>query len=138
MVGSAVALKLRSLGHAVVLHDEPRPAHARRGMAFTDAFFETTCVLEGMLAKRASGVENLGRMLACATLSVSGVLTYFSDFGVFGFDETYNQHRLNDINETNLKLVCTHCGRCVPFCPHECLELAEARAAAPAEPEAAP
>lgn len=34
-------------------------------MAFTDAFFETTCVLEGMLAKRASGAANLGRMLAC-------------------------------------------------------------------------
>ena len=25
-------------------------------------------------------------------------------------DETYNQHRLNDINETNLKLICTHNG----------------------------
>lgn len=34
-------------------------------MAFTDAFFEATCVLEGMLAKRASGAANLGRMLAC-------------------------------------------------------------------------
>lgn len=40
-VGSAIALRLRSLGHAVVLHDIPRPAHARRGMAFTDAFFDT-------------------------------------------------------------------------------------------------
>jgi xanthine dehydrogenase accessory factor len=64
-IGSAVALRLRALGHAVVLHDAPRPPHPRRGMAFTDAFFETTCVLEGMLAKRASGAENLGRMLAC-------------------------------------------------------------------------
>jgi xanthine dehydrogenase accessory factor len=64
-IGSAVALRLRAAGHAVVLHDAPRPPHPRRGMAFTDAFFETTCVLEGMLAKRASGVENLGRMLAC-------------------------------------------------------------------------
>ena len=25
-------------------------------------------------------------------------------------DETYNQQRLNDINHTNLKIVCTHCG----------------------------
>lgn len=64
-IGSAVALKLRSRGHAVVLHDEPRPAHARRGMAFTDAFFEGSCTLEGVFAKRASGVASLERMLQC-------------------------------------------------------------------------
>jgi transketolase len=29
---------------------------------------------------------------------------------VFGVDETYNQHRLNDINKTNLKVVVTHVG----------------------------
>ncbi|MCL5023150.1 MAG: 4Fe-4S binding protein, partial [Nitrospirae bacterium] len=22
--------------------------------------------------------------------------------------------------------VCIHCGRCVPFCPHECLEMRDA------------
>jgi len=38
------------------------------------------------------------------------LLSFFADFGVFGVDETYNQHRLNDINETNLKLICTHNG----------------------------
>jgi transketolase len=55
---------------------------------------------------------------------VSGILTFFSDFGVFGFDETYNQHRLNDINETNLKLVCTHCGLDVgeDGKTHQCLD----------------
>jgi ferredoxin len=21
--------------------------------------------------------------------------------------------------------VCNHCGRCVPFCPHDCLEMSE-------------
>ena len=52
------------------------------------------------------------------------MLTYFSDFGVFGFDETYNQHRLNDINEANLKLVCTHCGLDVgeDGKTHQCLD----------------
>ena len=57
-------------------------------------------------------------------LSVNGVLTFFSDFGVFGFDETYNQHRLNDINEANLKLVCTHCGLDVgeDGKTHQCLD----------------
>ncbi|MCH9031236.1 MAG: transketolase, partial [candidate division Zixibacteria bacterium] len=37
-------------------------------------------------------------------------LTFWADFGVFGIAETYNQNRLNDINEANLKVVCTHCG----------------------------
>jgi xanthine dehydrogenase accessory factor len=64
-IGSAVALRLRSRGHAVVLHDVPRPAHARRGMAFTDAFFDGSCTLEGVFAKRASDAASLGKMLAC-------------------------------------------------------------------------
>jgi xanthine dehydrogenase accessory factor len=64
-IGSAIALRLRSRGHAVILHDVPRPAHARRGMSFTDALFDGTCTLEGTFAKRASGADSLGRMLAC-------------------------------------------------------------------------
>ncbi len=49
----------------------------------------------------------------CATAgatSAEGVLTFWSDFGVFGVSETYNQSRLNDINHANLKIACTHCG----------------------------
>ena len=38
------------------------------------------------------------------------MVTFFADFGVFGTCETYNQHRLSDINNSNLKLVCTHLG----------------------------
>jgi len=45
-----------------------------------------------------------------AGASSQGVISFFADFGVFGVDETYNQHRLNSINHTNLKLVTTHCG----------------------------
>jgi len=70
------------------------------------------------------GVQEHNAATIAGALSVSGVLTYFSDFGVFGFDETYNQHRLNDINETNLKLVCTHCGLDVgeDGKTHQCLD----------------
>ncbi len=64
-IGSAIAVRLRSLGHAVVLHDAPRPAHARRGMSFTDALFCEPCTLAGVFAKRASSTESLVRMLAC-------------------------------------------------------------------------
>jgi transketolase len=70
------------------------------------------------------GVQEHNAATIAGALSVSGVLTYFSDFGVFGFDETYNQHRLNDINEANLKLVCTHCGLDVgeDGKTHQCLD----------------
>jgi transketolase len=37
-------------------------------------------------------------------------VVFWADFGVFAADETFNQHRLNDINLANLKTVATHCG----------------------------
>ncbi|MEN6444423.1 MAG: transketolase, partial [Candidatus Cloacimonas sp.] len=43
-------------------------------------------------------------------LSISGIQTFWSDFGVFGIDEVYNNQRLNDINQTNLKTIVTHTG----------------------------
>ncbi len=36
-VGSAVAHGLFGAGYRVLIHDDPGPAHTRRGMAFTDA-----------------------------------------------------------------------------------------------------
>lgn len=57
-------------------------------------------------------------------LSISGVLTFWADFGVFGIDEVYNQQRLNDINGAGLKLVVTHCGLDVgeDGKTHQCLD----------------
>ncbi len=57
-------------------------------------------------------------------LSASGVLTFWSDFGMFGIDEVYNQQRLNDLNEAALKLVVTHCGLDVgeDGKTHQCLD----------------
>lgn len=56
------------------------------------------------------GVQEHNAITLGGALSAAGVVTVFAGFGVFGIDETYNQSRLNDINDTNLKLVCTHCG----------------------------
>jgi transketolase len=56
------------------------------------------------------GVGEHNAATVAGALSVSGVLTFFSDFGVFGIDEVYNQQRLNDINHASVKLVVTHCG----------------------------
>lgn len=56
------------------------------------------------------GVQEHTTATIAGAASIQGVVSFFVDFGVFGVDETYNQHRLNDINSTNLKVVVTHCG----------------------------
>jgi transketolase len=56
------------------------------------------------------GIQEHHTATLSGAISTLGLLSFFADFGVFGIDETYNQHRLNDINETNLKLICTHNG----------------------------
>ena len=64
---------------------------------FTDIFFE-------------SGIQEHHTSTTAGAASINGVVSVFADFGVFGIDETYNQMRLNDINNTNLKLITTHVG----------------------------
>ncbi len=56
------------------------------------------------------GVQEHNTATVAGAASICGVISVFADFGVFGIDETYNQHRLNDINCTNLKLILTHLG----------------------------
>lgn len=57
-----------------------------------------------------NGVSEHNTATVAGALSIRGFQTFLSDFGVFGVDEMYNQQRLNAINETNLRLVVTHCG----------------------------
>jgi len=56
------------------------------------------------------GIQEHNTAVIAGAMSKEGIITFYSDFGVFGVDETYNQQRLNDINHTNLKLVTTHVG----------------------------
>ena len=56
------------------------------------------------------GIQEHNTATIAGVISTIGLLSFFADFGVFGVDETYNQHRLNDINQANLKLICTHNG----------------------------
>lgn len=58
-VGSAVAHRLFTAGHRVVLHDEPQPTVSRRTMAFTDAIFDGRCELAGVAAVRVDAVEEV-------------------------------------------------------------------------------
>lgn len=57
-----------------------------------------------------SGVSEHNTATLAGALSTQGVVALFADFGVFGIDEVYNQHRLNDINGSNIKLILTHLG----------------------------
>ena len=56
------------------------------------------------------GIQEHNAAVISAALSISGVLTFFAEFGVFGIDEVYGQHRMNDFNGTSLKLLITHVG----------------------------
>lgn len=63
-VASAVAWLLWSDGKKVVLGSEPMPTATRRGMAFADAVFDGTAVLEGVRAQRVDTVEAAEALLA--------------------------------------------------------------------------
>ena len=56
------------------------------------------------------GIQEHHAATLAGAISKEGFVPFFSTFGVFGVAETYNQQRLNDINQTQLKLVCTHVG----------------------------
>lgn len=64
-VGSAVAHALHESDFAVLLHDDPRPSHARRGMSFTDALYNDVPTLAGVVGKRARDASDLLPMLRC-------------------------------------------------------------------------
>jgi len=56
------------------------------------------------------GISEHSTATVAGALASEQALSVWADFGVFGIDETYNQARLNDINDTSLKLFCTHTG----------------------------
>lgn len=70
------------------------------------------------------GIAEHHTATVAGSMSIENILAFFADFGVFGVDETYNQHRLNDINHTNLKLIVTHVGLDVgeDGKTHQCLD----------------
>jgi transketolase len=56
------------------------------------------------------GITEHSTAATAGAMSAEQAVAIWSDFGVFGIAETYNQARLNDINHANLKLFCTHSG----------------------------
>lgn len=57
-----------------------------------------------------TGIQEHATATVAGACSIAGCTSLWADFGVFGISEVYNQQRLNDINDTNLKLVLTHVG----------------------------
>jgi len=57
-----------------------------------------------------AGIAEHNAVAVAGALSKCNLLTFFADFGVFAVDEVYNQLRLNDINDTSVKIACTHIG----------------------------
>ncbi|MHB8109611.1 MAG: transketolase [Syntrophorhabdaceae bacterium] len=89
------------------------------------------------------GIQEHNTATVAGAMSGSGILTFFADFGVFGIDEVYNQQRINDINNTNLKTAITHVGLDVgpDGKTHQCIDyiglvrsLYRARTIVPADP----
>ncbi len=56
------------------------------------------------------GIQEHNATTVGGALAKAGVLCFFAEFGVFGLDETYGQHRIIDLNGAGLKQICTHCG----------------------------
>lgn len=67
------------------------------GKKYPDSFFQV-------------GISEHSAACITGSLSVEKAISVWADFGVFAMVETYNQARLNDINHSNVKLFCTHCG----------------------------
>ena len=57
-----------------------------------------------------AGVSEHTTATIAGAASINRVLSIWADFGVFAIDEVYNQLRLNDINDTNVKIIATHLG----------------------------
>ncbi len=57
-----------------------------------------------------TGIQEHHAAVCAGAVSKEGLVAFFSTFGVFAADETYNQHRLNDLNHTHIKIVSTHVG----------------------------
>jgi transketolase len=70
------------------------------------------------------GIQEHCAATAAGAASIAGVVAVWADFGVFGADEAYNQQRLNDINQAQIKTVLTHVGLDVgeDGVTHQCID----------------
>ncbi|MBQ9419631.1 MAG: transketolase [Synergistaceae bacterium] len=70
------------------------------------------------------GIQEHATATISGAAAAGGTVSVWADFGVFGIDEVYNQHRLNDINNAGNKLILTHTGLDVgeDGSTHQCID----------------
>jgi xanthine dehydrogenase accessory factor len=79
-VGSAVALALFKAGCSVLIHDSAQPSSTRRGMAFADAMFDGSAVLEDIRGTRIDDLVGIKaslksrNVIPLTTLDLSSIL----------------------------------------------------------------
>jgi transketolase len=56
------------------------------------------------------GISEHNAASVAGAASAVGINAFFTTFAMFAIDEVYNQLRMNDINDSNLKVVSTHAG----------------------------
>lgn len=56
------------------------------------------------------GIAEQHMVSSCGGLSLNNITPFCSTFGVFMTSRAKDQMRVNDINQTNVKMVATHCG----------------------------
>lgn len=56
------------------------------------------------------GIAEHNAVTTASAISREGLTAFLCTFAVFGIDEPYSQHRVADINHSQLKMICTHCG----------------------------
>jgi xanthine dehydrogenase accessory factor len=83
-MGSAVAHRLFQEGMQVLICDRAQSPHARRGMAFTDALFEGSATLEGVIAQSQADLQGVaacwdaGEAIPIVTIAESLLLAAMS------------------------------------------------------------
>ena len=70
------------------------------------------------------GIQEHSTATISGAAAAGGTLSIWADFGMFGLDEVYNQHRLSDINNAGNKVVLTHVGLDVgeDGSTHQCID----------------
>jgi xanthine dehydrogenase accessory factor len=82
-VGSAVAHVLFQVGYGVVIHESAQPTVTRRKMAFTDAVFDGSAILEGVEARRVDDLSLLWGMSSEHKFIPLVVADLFETLGIF-------------------------------------------------------
>lgn len=102
-VGSAVAHFLYTRGGRVLISEREGSAHARRGMAFTDALFDGRVELDGVLAQHVASIEGVRTCWARGTCIPVATLAEHLLVAAIGFDVVIDATMRRDAVRADLR-----------------------------------